>query len=146
MMNRGLISSGLVWAVIVAIAPSTGSAAEPPVDTQMINQEAREAFEATKQYTVRQKEAFQRKAHEELLAIRKQIIALREKAGEASATTRTELQKSVNELEKKKDAAKIKLEELRAATGVKWSTMKEGMDSALDKLKLSYYKALSHLP
>jgi hypothetical protein len=145
-MIRGLISSGLVWAVIVAIAPSTGSTAEPPVDAQMITKEAQEAFEATKQYTVRQKEAFQRKAHEELLAIRKQIIALREKASEASAATRTELQKSVNELEKKKDAARITLEELRAASGVKWSTMKEGMDSALDKLKHSYHRALSHLP
>ena len=145
-MNRGLISSGIVWAAVVAIAPLPGSAAEPPGDTQMIITQAQEAFEATKQYTVRQKEAFQRKAHAELLAIQKQIIALREKASKASAATRIELQKSVNKLEKKKDAGRIKLEELGAAAGLKWGTMQAGMDSALDTLKLSYYKALSHLP
>ena len=145
-MNRGLISSGIVWAAIVAIAPFPGSAAELPVDTQKITKEAQETFEATKRYTVQQKKALQRKTHEELFAIKKQIIALQEKAGEASAATRTELQKSVNELEGKKDAAKIKLEELRATIDVKWNAMKAGMNSALDELKLSYQKALSHLP
>jgi len=145
-MNRGLISSGIVWAAIVAIAPLPGSAAEPPVDTPKITKEAQEAFEATKQYMVHQKKAFQRKAREELLAIQKQIIVLRGKTSEASTATRTELQKSANELEKKKDAAKIKLEELRATTDVKWNAMKAGMNSALDELKISYHEALSHLP
>jgi hypothetical protein len=49
-------------------------------------------------------------------------------------------------LEKKKDAGKVKLEEVRTATAVKWNTMKAAMDSAFGTLKLSYYKALSHLP
>ena len=121
-------------------------AAEPPVDTKKIVTEAREAIEATKQYTVQQKEAFHRKAHEELVAIQKQVFALQGKASKALAVIRTELQKSINELGKKWDIAKNKLDELRAATDAKWIDVKTGMTSALDELKNSYLKALSHLP
>ncbi|TKS60368.1 MAG: hypothetical protein EWM72_01406 [Nitrospira sp.] len=145
-MNRGIMLLGIVWIGIVGGIPLPGMAAESPVDTEKIAKEARETIEATKQYTAQQKELFQRKVHEELVAIQKQIIALRGKASEASATAKTELQKSVDELEKKKDSAKNKLEELRAATDAKWNDVKAGMNSALDELKNSYQKALSHLP
>jgi chromosome segregation ATPase len=145
-MNRGHILFAIAWIGIVGVLPLPGMAVEPPVDTEKITKEARETIEATKQYTAQQKEAFQRKAHEELAAVQKQIIALRGKASEASAATRAELQKSISELEKKKDAAKNKLDELRATTDAKWNDVKAGMNSALDDLKNSYQKALSYLP
>lgn len=145
-MSRGIMLVGIVLIGIVGGIPLPGMGAEPPVDTEKITKEARETIEATKQYTAQQKEAFQQKVHEDLVSIQKQIIALRGKAGEASAATRTELQKSINELEKKKDAAKNKLDELRATTDAKWSAMKVAVNSALDELKNSYQKALSHLP
>lgn len=145
-MNRGNSLLGIVWMGIVWAIPLQGLAAEPTVGTEKITKEARETIEATKQYTAQQKEVFQRKAHEELVAIQKRIIALRGKATEASASTRAGLQKSLNDLEKKRDAAKDKLDELRAATDVKWGEVKAGMNNALDELKNSYQKALSHLP
>ena len=145
-MNRGNSLWGIVWMGIIWAIPVQGLAAEPAVGTEKITKEARETIEATKQYTAQQKEAFQRKAHEELVAIQKRIIALRGKATEASASTRAGLQKSLNDLEKKRDAAKDKLDELRAATDVKWGEVKAGMNNALDELKNSYQKALSHLP
>lgn len=121
-------------------------AVESSADMEKVTKEAQETLEATVEYTAQQKEAFQRKAHEELAAIQKQIIALKGKAGDASASTRAELQKSINELEKKKDAAKNKLDELRSATDAKWTDMKAGMSSALEELKGSYRKAMSILP
>jgi len=145
-MNRGHFLFAIAWIGIVAIVPLPGMAVEPPVDAEKITKEARETIEATKQYTAQQKEAFQRKAHEELAAIQKQIIALRGKASEASAATRAELQKSISELEKKKDAAKDKLDELRSATDAKWSEVKAGMNSALDELKRSYQHVREKLP
>jgi hypothetical protein len=39
-----------------------------------------------------------------------------------------------------------KLDELRAGTDARWNDVKAGMKSALDELKNSYQKALSHLP
>jgi len=146
-MNRGIILWGILWIGIVGIIPlSGGGAAEPPIGAEKITKEARETIEATKQYTAQQKEAFQRKAHEELVTLQKQISALRGKASDASTTTREEFKKSMNELEKKKDAVKHKLDELRTATDAKWNDMKAGANSAIEELKHSYQKALSYLP
>lgn len=128
------------------MSPVEGMAADQPISTEKISKEARETIEATKEYTAQQKEAFQRKVNEELAVIQKQIVALRGKASDASEATRADLKKSITELEKKKDAAKNKLDELKSSTDEKWTDMKAGVNSALDELKHSYQKALSHLP
>lgn len=121
-------------------------AAESKAGTEKIVKEARETIEATKEYTVQQKEAIERKAHEELAVLQRQIVELRGKVTRASETTRTELQKSLNELEKKKDVAKERLEELKGTTDAKWHEVQEGMTTTLNELRQSYQKLLSHLP
>lgn len=114
--------------------------------TEQITKEAWETVDATKEYTVQQKELFQRKVHEELMAIQKQITALQGKAQHASAAAREDLQTSINELETKREAAREKLDALRIATDEKWNAVKSGVDAALTEMKSSYRKALSHLP
>ncbi|MEK9140482.1 MAG: hypothetical protein AAB308_05465 [Nitrospirota bacterium] len=121
-------------------------AAESKAGTEKIVKEARETIEATKEYTVQQKETIERKAHEELAALQRQIVELRGKVTKASESTRADLQKSLNELEKKKDGVKARLEELKGATDAKWHDVQEGMTTALNELKQSYQKLLSHLP
>ena len=64
----------------------------------------------------------------------------------ASESTRAELQKSLNELEKKKEAVKEKLDELKGATDAKWHDVKDGMNNAMNEIKHSYQKLLSHMP
>jgi len=91
-----------VWVAIMGIALVMGVARVSFAGTETIAKEAKETLEATKQYTVEQKEAFQRKAQEELAVVQKQIGMLREKGQEVSAATRVELQKSIGELERKK--------------------------------------------
>jgi hypothetical protein len=134
------------WIAIAGMVLVMGSASVSFAGTEKITKEAKETLEATKQYTIEQKEAFQRKAHEELAVIQKQIGVLREKGHEVSAATRVDLQKSIDELEKKKDAAKLELEQLRAVTDSKWDAMKSDVNSALEDLKRSYQKAVSRLP
>jgi uncharacterized coiled-coil DUF342 family protein len=121
-------------------------AAEPTASAEKIVKEAQETIEATREYTAQQKEAFQRKAQEELAAIQAQILGLREKITKASESTRADLQKSLNELEKKKDGVKEKLDALRETTDEKWHQVREGMNTAMNELKHSYRKLLSHLP
>lgn len=146
MRTRPYRSSYGAWIVIAGLASVMGAAPVSFAGTDTIAKEAKETLEATKQYTIEQKEAFQRKAHEELAVVQKQIGALREKGHEVSTATRAELQKSINELEKKKDAAKRELEQLKTVTDSKWAAMKANVSSALDDLKSSYQKAVSHLP
>jgi hypothetical protein len=137
----GIVWIGLVWGI-----PLCGMAAEPSSGTGKIVKEAGETIDATKEYTRQQKAAFQRKAHDELAVIQKQITTLRVKAHDASAVTRAELQQSISELEKKKAVAKHKLDELRTVTDAKWNEVKAGANKALDELKQSYEKARSQFP
>lgn len=135
-----------IWIIMVGVAFVLGVAHVSFAGTETITKEAKETLVATKEYTLEQKEAFQRKAHEELAVVQKQIGALREKGLEVSAVTRAELQESIDELEKKKDAAKHELEQLRAVTDSKWAAMKANVNSTLEDLKKSYQKAVSRLP
>ncbi|MDK2745211.1 MAG: hypothetical protein H8K03_20825 [Nitrospira sp.] len=144
-MNCGRIAAGVVFAM-VGVVPVSSMAAESPASTEKIAKEAQETIEATKQYTAQQKEAFQRKAHEELVVIQREIVGLRGKITQASESTRAELQKTVNELEKKKDGVKEKLDELRSATDTKWHEVREGMNTALNELKHAYQTLQSHMP
>jgi flagellar motility protein MotE (MotC chaperone) len=145
-MNRGRLAAGVVSVAFASLVPWSGMAAESAVSAEKVVKETQEAIEATKEYTAQQKEIFQRKAHEELAAIQRQIIVLREKITKASESTRADLQKSLNELEKKKDGAKERLDELKGTTDAKWHEVREGMNNALNELKHSYQKLLSHMP
>lgn len=145
-MTRGWLAA---WAVSVALAgliPYSGMAAESTASVEKVVKETQEAIDATKEYTAQQKEAFQRKAQEELVAIQRQIIVLRGKIEKASESARADLQTSLNELEKKKEGVKEKLDELKGATDAKWHEVKDGMNHALNELKHSYQKLLSHIP
>lgn len=146
MRTRRYCSRYGVWIVITGMTMVMGVARVSSAGTETITKEAKETLEATKQYTIEQKEAFQRKAQEELAVVQKQINLLRGKGQEVSAAARAELQKSIDELEKKKDAARHELEQLRAVTDSKWAAMKTNVNSALEDLKSSYQKALSRLP
>ena len=145
-MNRGWLAAGAVSVALGSLVPWSGMAAESKASAEKVVKETQEAIEATKEYTAQQKEIFQRKAQEELAAIQRQIIGLREKIAKASESTRADFKKSLNELEKKKDVVKERLDELKGATGAKWHEVREGMSNALNELKYSYQKLLSHMP
>jgi peptidoglycan hydrolase CwlO-like protein len=130
-----------IWVVL-----DLGMATDSHAGADTIAKEARETVEAAKEYTAQQKDAFQRKAQEELSAIHSQIESLRSKARHVSASTRAELQKSIDELDKKKEVVKVKVDALRDTTDATWHTMKTTVDTAFDEMKGSYQKALSRLP
>jgi TolA-binding protein len=136
----------MVLMACAGVLPWTSMAAESSASAEKVAKEARETIEATKEYTVQQKEAFQKKVREELAAIQREITRMRGKLTKASRSTRAELQQSLDELEKKKRAAKDKLDELQGAGDAKWHEVKEGMNAALDELTRSYRKLLSHMP
>jgi len=145
-MNRYGRSSLVVLRMIMGSALVLVVQTESFAGTDTITQEARETVDATKKYTIQQKEAFQQKAQEELIAVQRQITALRDKSRNASTAVRADLQESIDELEKKKEAAREKLATLRVATDEKWNAVKSGVDTAFDEIKSSYRKAVSHLP
>ena len=56
------------------------------------------------------------------------------------------MQKTIQDLEKKKDEARKKLEEVNESTSSAWSTLKDGMTATVEYLKKSYKEAVSKLP
>lgn len=142
MKYRWIIGLLGLWCGLVS-AGVEGS--EKTVTPDTITKEARETIEVTAQYTAQQKEAFQRKAQEELEAIQKQMAALQGKADKASASARTELQKSIHELEVKKEAVKKQLDGLKSATDAKWDELRAGVHSAIEEMNQSFQRLRSKL-
>ncbi len=65
---------------------------------------------------------------------------------EVSNDARADLHKSLQELDKKKGAARSSLHELESSADAKWNAATQRMNQALDELQRSYRKALSQLP
>ena len=129
-----------VIAILFGPVQAGAEATDRPVTPGTIAKEARETIDATAQYTTQQKEAFQRAAQDELEAVQKQMAALQAKADKASASARAELQKSIRELEVKKEAARKQLDGLKSASDAKWSEMKAGVHDAIEEMNQSYQR------
>jgi signal transduction protein with GAF and PtsI domain len=121
-------------------------AADKQVSDGTVVKEAQEAVTATKDYTIQQKDVFQRKIQTELDEMQVRITQLRGQVKHASAEARTDIQKAIVELEKKKDLANKKAQEIHSATASSWEQVKSKTAAAMDDLRDSFNRAKSHLP
>ncbi len=131
--------------LITPVAVATG-ASDGRVTGDTVIREAQEAVTASKDYTIQQKEAFQRKIQTELDEVQVRIAQLRGQVEHASGEARTDIQKSIGELEKKKQLVKKKAEAIHSATASSWEQVKSKTAAAMDDLRESLKRALSHLP
>ena len=133
---------------LLTIAPWTvGADDQPqPSTTDKMVRDTKNAVEVTKQYTLQQKDAFQKTIQVELNEMQAKIAQLQKKTSAASVEARGEMQKAIQDLEKKKDEARKKLEEVNESTSSAWSTLKDGMTAAVEDLKKHYKEAVSKLP
>ena len=138
----GVVGIGLLnMPVVVAVGVS-----DKPVTGDKVIQETQEAVTATKDYTIQQKDAFQRKVRTELDEMQVRITQLRGQVKHASAEARADIQKAISELEKKKDLAEKKAQEIHSATASSWEQVKSKTAAAMDDLRESLNRAKSHLP
>jgi TolA-binding protein len=142
---------GGLWGVLgivllsMPVAVAAG-ASDKPVTGDTVIREAQEAATATKDYTIQQKDAFQRKVQTELDEMKARIGQLRGQVKHASAEAQADLQKAIKELEKKKDLAQKKAEDIHSATASSWEQVKSKTEAAMDDLRDSLNRALSYLP
>jgi hypothetical protein len=138
---------GLLWGIVgVGFLAGAVEASEKPVTGDKVIRETQEAVAATKDYTIQQKDAFQRKIQTELEEIQVHITKLRGQATHASAEAQTDIKKAIVELEKKKDLANKKAQEIHSATASSWEQVKSKTSAAMDDLRESINRAKSHLP
>jgi ribosome-interacting GTPase 1 len=138
----GIVGIGLLMIPVVVAA----GASDKPVTGDTVIREAQEAATATKDYTIQQKDAFQRKVQTELDEMKVRIRQLRGQVKHVSAEARADLQKAIGELEKKKDLASKKVRAIHSATASSWEQVKSKTEAAMDDLRDSLNRALSYLP
>jgi ribosome-interacting GTPase 1 len=138
----GIVGIGLLAIPVVV----TAGASDKPVTGDTVIRETQEAVTATKDYTIQQKDAFQRKVQTELDEMQVRIKQLRGQVKHASAEARADIQKAIGELEKKKDLANKKVKAIHSATASSWEQVKSKTEAAMDDLRDSLTRARSYLP
>ena len=138
----GIVGIGLLIIPVVVAA----GASDKPVTGDTVIRETQEAATATKDYTIQQKDAFQRKVQTELDEMQVRIRQLRGDVKHASGEARAEIKKAIRELEKKKDLASKKVEAIQSATASSWEQVKSKTEAAMDDLRDSLTRARSYLP
>lgn len=143
-----LLSSCVMGLSLATVGDEAFAAAEAPQPstTDKVIRDTKEAVESTKQYTLQQKEAFQKTFQTELTEMQGKIAELQKKTNAASVEARSEMQKALQDLERKKEDARKQLDEVSRSTTSAWSKLKENMNSTLDDLKKSYKETVSKLP
>ncbi|TMQ29943.1 MAG: hypothetical protein E6K65_07215 [Nitrospirae bacterium] len=138
----GIVGIGLLTIPVVV----TAGVSDKPVTGDTVIRETQEAVTATKDYTIQQKDAFQRKVQTELDEMQVRIKQLRGQVKHASAEARADIQKAIGELEKKKDLANKKVKAIHSATASSWEQVKSKAEAAMDDLRDSLTRARSYLP
>ena len=135
-------------AVGCGLAPLAIAAGDqaPPSTTEKMIRDTKEAVESTKQYTIQQKESFQKSVQAELAEMQTKITELQKKTTAASVEARKDMQKALQDLERKKDEARKQLDEVSHSTSSAWSTLKDNVNAAVADLKKSYKDTVSKLP
>jgi hypothetical protein len=80
------------------------------------------------------KDAYQQKLEAKLDEWRAEIDKLRAKGRQADADAQIQLDRQVEDLEKRQEAARRKLEELRSTSEDAWQDLKSGIEKAWDDL------------
>jgi len=138
----GIVGIGLLTIPVVV----TAGASDKPATGDTVIRETQEAVTATKDYTIQQKDAFQRKVQTELDEMQVRITQLRGQVKHASSEARADIQKAIGELEKKKDLANKKVKAIHSATASSWEQVKSKAEAAMDDLRDSLTRARSYLP
>ena len=142
--DRGLW--GVVGIVLLTIPVAIAAgASDKSVAGDRVIRETQEAVTATKDYTIQQKDAFRRKVQTELDEMQVRITQLRGQVTHTSAEARADIQKTIEELEKKKDLANKKAEALHSATASSWEQAKSKTEAMMDDLRDSLTRARSYL-
>jgi len=133
-----------IWFLTLSIV--TAGTVNRPVSGDTVIRETQEAVTATKDYTIQQKDAFQRKVQAELDEIQTHIVRLRGQVTHASEEAQADIQKAIGEVEKKKELASKKAQDIQSATASSWEQVKAKTTAAMDDLRHSLNRTLSHLP
>lgn len=101
----------------------------------------KEAASAAADYSVEQKEKFQKDMETKMADLKKEIAELNKKVSQKTGDAKTTMQAQIKALEVRQENLKKDLSKLKKSSGNAWTEMKVGVSKAWDSLSESYYKA-----
>jgi hypothetical protein len=145
MSIRGLMATSLLLAL--GALPSCGEN-EPlqskpvAVVKEDIGQKAREAYNATKTYTLEQTQAFRKQTESRLGDYKKEIDRLQANSEKLEGDAKAKAQQQLTALLQKRDDVSEKLKNLSSSSGNTWAKMKSGVEAAMYDLGRACKKAV----
>lgn len=96
-------------------------------------------------YTVEQKESFQKSMQENIDSLKSDLEVLKAKAISFQGEAKEKSNKKIKVLQKKQDELTAKMETLKNSSGRAWAKLKKGMNSTWDKAKQTVKEAKEEL-
>jgi uncharacterized coiled-coil DUF342 family protein len=90
------------------------------------------------------KEAYSAKIEAKVDHLNGQIDEMVAKANQAKAEMTVQYQEQIDDLCRKRDVAKVKLRDLKDASGEAWSDLREGLERSWDELSHAFNLAIKH--
>lgn len=103
--------------------------------TGEVSMKTKEAAQSAVDYTMEQKEAFQKSMEKNLNALESEVAELKAKATTAHGAAQAKTNSKIKDLETKQGELQKKMSDLKKSTGKAWVKMKDGMSSAWSKAK-----------
>jgi hypothetical protein len=139
MMWLGII----LMAALLAVAPGYSQAQTPAAQPQGSEMKVAPAAPAPS-YTAETRKEYEKKAAQDLDALKQQIHDLSVKAQTAAPQVKRSMTRAMLALDKQEIAARQKLGKLEKASQNDWNALKTEMDKVLDNLKKSFDNIEAH--
>lgn len=110
-----------------------------------VRKEVREAVDAIKSYSYRQKDKAQQRLETLMQGLDERVEALKVRAAESGAGLREKYEGEIKALEEKRAALRKRLGKVREASPEAWEDIKTGVSGALNELGGAFEKAWSRL-
>jgi DNA-binding NtrC family response regulator len=106
-----------------------------------VGRDAGRAVDTTTQYLRQSKEEFQKDLEVRLRQMDVEIAKLREQGSDLQADAKVKWEHKMAELETKREAARVKLAELRQSSAAAWKDLQAGAKSAWDEMDRAFREA-----
>jgi F0F1-type ATP synthase membrane subunit b/b' len=106
-----------------------------------VKEEVREAYEATKVYTLEQMQTFREQTKARLAEYKKKIDQLQAEAEKMGGDAKAKAEPQLTALRQKQDEVSEKFKELSASSAHGWEQLKSGIDAAMEDLGNAFKKA-----
>jgi len=115
-----------------------------PVQAEDVRREVREALQAAKRYTFRQKDEYQRKLQDVLNDMDERIDDLQEQAETATGQARKDAEAKLRELRAKRGVVRDRLDKVSAATADTWDRVTGAVSDAVQDFQKMFDDVSSH--